>query len=430
MILNKLLFKCYRFIFSENPSEGFKKFFLDLNYIAVGYGLSSVFAFISQVLMGRFLGPDGYGNYALVQSVAIFLYLPMSLGITTALVKYNAEENEITEQKKIISTSFLAVFVLSIVLSFSFLFFADKISALFGVSSRVFNFAIFLAFFNTINLVAVDTIRSLHKMKTLSIFQFFDGLLMLVLILYLILTDNFYFETVIFVAYATYIVLSLFIFFNVRKYLIFDLDWILAKKLLKYGVYSMIGAITCVFLLSFNKLIINRYLEITDVGIYNAYYLAATGILGVLWGIFITVFFPTASKHRDKKTILEKINKFLPFFFFLGIPLFMITGFLILNLYGKKYPMDFLLLLEFVIVALLIISYGFYDWLFASYSDKGVKFMASLGTILVLVHAILSLFLTPLFGLHGAIISLGGAYILGIFLYRFLQNKVLRAGVA
>ena len=419
-----ITFKIYKLIFKEKPTENVKIFIKNFNYVAIGFGFSAIFGFLSQILMGRFLGPEGYGKYSLVQSISFFFYVPMGLGISTALIKYNAEEDNIDNQKKIISTSFFINLCVSFIIAFIILIFSKSISSIFGVPILIF-FAILFSLLYNFYIFVTDTLRSLHKMKELSIFQVIDGALMLLLIVFFIINNKLSFEISIFIACITYFVVFIFIIFNIRRYILSSIDLVWFKKIIRYGVYAMLWLAIYVFLQNFSKLLINKLLQTSDVGIYSAYYFSSFGMLGVFLGMFITVFFPMASRQKNKKILFEKIDKFLPYLFLLVLPIFLVIEFVVLKLYGSKYPIDISLMLEFVIAGMLMVIYSLYDNLFASHGILGIKLVVLSGSIVVLSNIVFSFKLISLFGLHGAVISVGVSYLLGIFIYSFLRKKII-----
>ncbi|WP_286681164.1 lipopolysaccharide biosynthesis protein, partial [Methanoculleus sp. DTU007] len=91
-ILFALTNTIYRAIFHEEISTEVEKFIKNLSYVGIGTIVASVFSFSFNILAGRWLGPSEYGTFTLIQSVAMFLYIPMLLGFHTAMVKYNAEK--------------------------------------------------------------------------------------------------------------------------------------------------------------------------------------------------------------------------------------------------------------------------------------------------------------------------------------------------
>jgi len=63
----------YRLLFGEEPSEAARHFLKNCFYIFWSSGLALIFSFLFNTLAGRFLGPTIYGQFALIQSVAMLL---------------------------------------------------------------------------------------------------------------------------------------------------------------------------------------------------------------------------------------------------------------------------------------------------------------------------------------------------------------------
>ena len=89
----------YERLFHEKVSHEVEKFIKDLSYLGIGTLIATVFSFSFNILAGRWLGPSEYGSFTLVQSVAMFLYIPMMLGFHAALVKYNCRKNRFSQAK-------------------------------------------------------------------------------------------------------------------------------------------------------------------------------------------------------------------------------------------------------------------------------------------------------------------------------------------
>jgi len=124
------------------------------------------------------------------------------------------------------------------------------------------------------------------------------------------------------------------------------------KKQLTEGKFFMISALLATIFASSDRLIIARYVDITTVGIYSAYYLASLGIVGALSGLFTNVFLPATAKLTDK-TFTKKLDHFLVKGF---IPLFVIICVLImvfLAIFGKAYPFRWDYVVMFALAATL-----------------------------------------------------------------------------
>ena len=114
MFINFVTF-FYERIFHDKMSDDVRKFFKNLLYVGLGTIVAMIFSFVFNIFAGRILGPSGYGEFTLVQSVAMFLYIPMLLGFNTAMVKFNSEREDLKRQRSIISTTYILVFIFMVV---------------------------------------------------------------------------------------------------------------------------------------------------------------------------------------------------------------------------------------------------------------------------------------------------------------------------
>lgn len=418
-IVSKITYKLYGTVFKEDPSDNVKVFIKNLWYILVGFGISAIFSFIFQVLSGRILGPEEYGKYTLVQSIAMFIFIPMNLGISTALIKYNAEKEDIIRQKKIISTTYIITLLCSIFFSLFFFLFSDSLSQIFGVSLDIFNLSIIFALFLNLYTLSSSSLRSLHKMKQLSIVQAIYGFFLLFLSLTFVYALSF--RIIIFITYASYFLVFLIITSLIYKYLTFDIDKYWTEKLFRYSCYAIIGSVASAFYLNFNKIIINKFLTLSDLGIFGAYFTCFIILPNFLFNIFNTVFFPMASKSLDKNKIFIKLNKMILFFVILGFPIIVALGSLLFKLYGDKYHFSFVLALMFTFTSLLVFIDSAYGWLIASVGKKGIRIASFSAIILAIVNIILSILLIPTMGLYGAVTAMMVSYFFSIGI--ILLNK-------
>jgi O-antigen/teichoic acid export membrane protein len=414
----------YRFIFKEDMSEGAYSFAKNLFYIAFGYSVAAMCVFVFQIMSGRVLGPEEYGKYAVVDSITMFLHVPMILGLSTAAIKYCAGTKDEAEHKKIISSSFWLVSLSSLVSTIIFIVFYRQLSKIFSVSPTLFLFSIVFAAFYTTYTLSTNILRGLNQMKKMAILRGIYGLAILVSLFIFILLRIDYFGSIIFSISLAYIIISILTVISIRKYISFKINIEWTKKLFHYGNYAILGNICLAFLPSFNDLVINKNLSIAKVGIYNAYYFSSVGIVIFLMSNFITVFFPMASAHTKKGTILKKINKLSSFIFLIGLPISFVVEWLILSLYGNKYPMYIMLMVLFAMTNVFIAIYQLYNWIFYSEGLRGAKLATIASMVTALTNVFLAVYLTPIWGLYGATFSIGFSYLVGIAILLILKNKL------
>ena len=112
--LIKLIDFCYERVFHEKMGDEARSFIRNLSYLFAGTFIATGSGFALNVIAGRILGPVEYGKVALVQSVTMFLSIPMLLGFSNAMVKYASEKKDFHELSVIISTTFIMVSLLRI----------------------------------------------------------------------------------------------------------------------------------------------------------------------------------------------------------------------------------------------------------------------------------------------------------------------------
>jgi O-antigen/teichoic acid export membrane protein len=348
----------------------------------------------------------------------MILYVPMLFGFNTAMVKYNSEKEDAERQTKIISTTYIIVIVLTVISSALFLIFQNYLKLLFHISGDTLRLAIIFAILYTFYTIATETARGLFKMKLFTIFQSLSALIILsAFLLFVFVKAVFSFESAVYPTFFAYGAVSVVLpAVFLRRYLglSFSKEW--ASTLGSYSSFAVVGGISYAIYSNIDKILINEYMTTSDLGIYKAYYLSSINIASLFSVVFNTVFFPTASRHKDRKDLFNKIAKLIPYMIAAGIPIIFACEFVILKIYGSKYSMNFLLMFMFAAASILAISYSLYDWLLASQGKQGIKISTIVALITATCNVIFLLCLIPYFALYGAILSLLLSYAVGLFI--------------
>ncbi len=419
----KFILSFHERIFHEPAGEEVMKFVRNLSYVGLGTLLSTIFSFSFNIIAGRVLGPSGYGNFALVQSIAMFLYIPMLFGLNTALIKYCADSRDHHQQQRIISTTLNVVICLTIVSVLLYGIFRYQVASLFSVDQEIIILSVLFAVLFVFYTLANSGIRGLHLMRDFAIFQPIYGLTLLSAFLIFIFFQFNSFKAMVYATYLAYgIVGSVIMLRFLKKYLTFTFDRSWFTTLWKYSSLAVIGGLSFTLYANVDRIMINYFMGVESVGIYGVYYYASFTMLTVISGIFTTVFFPTSSKMQDKKSLYKKLNKTVPFLLVLGLPVALIGEYLILQLFGKGYPMHLPMMLLFAIAAILVTWYGIYAWFFNSEGIEGSKVTVSGTLIIATLNIIFNIILIPQIGLYGAIGATALAFSLGLC-YNFYRGR-------
>jgi O-antigen/teichoic acid export membrane protein len=412
----------YERVFHEKVSVDVEKFIKNLSYLSIGTLISTVFSFAFNILAGRWLGPSEYGFFTLVQSVAMFLYIPMTLGFTTALVKYNCEKIDFFRQRKIISTTFILVFLFTTASLVVYLIFSRQVMALFSITEDIFYFSLaFAVLFVFYNLMA-ETLRSIHKIYEYSLFKpIYTVILFFSFLVFVFVFRDLLYTAPLFSMLIAYGITGGILLAFLRDYVRPEFSRPCAVKLQTYSIFSLTGGISAAFYQNIGKIILNMYLPVAMVGIYWAYTFSFTTIILLFSTIFVTVFFPVASMCRNKEMLFTRINKVVILFIAGGWLFTLVSGYVILKMYGSEYPFDLPLTLLSATAGVCISVDMLYGQLLNSVGVAGVKITSYAAVVLAVLSVLLSFLFIPLFGLSGAMTATIISYAsgIGIMLYKW-----------
>lgn len=391
-----------------------KNFIKILSYIMLSSGIAAILSMVFNIFAGRTLGPSEYGEFTLVQTIAMFLIVPMTLGFDTAMVKHTAEKNEFENQSSIISTAFILVLIFTLISILIYYLLSFQVSHIFSISTDILYLAIIFAAVSVFSSFATGTLRGLHKMKEYAAFQPLPNIILILAFFAFFFINFISFKSALISMYFSLGITGLIMLYAIHKYLKFDFKIYWAKKLVQYGLYASLGGISSVVYGNIDKIIIYKYLTTADIGVYRAYYFASINLVGLFIGMFVAVFFPFVCKYKDKNVILSRANKIVLYLIIFGLPLIILPEFIILKLYGSAYPFNLELAFFFGIGGILTCINSIYAWLMNAIGTQGVKTSTFAAIIMGLADIFLNFWLIPMIGMTGAVIALIISYIIGI----------------
>lgn len=424
-ILKNILTIIYLKIFNHEAPPEILKFFDSLSKVSMASIFAIIFTFSFNAIAGRFAGPDEYGIYQVIQAIVTFIYIPMTFGITTAFLNFNAKETTIDKHTAIFSNTFILVSVLVLVSSIIYIIFSTTFSKIFSVSTEIFLFALVFAIIYSFYSLMNNTLTSLHKMGVYASYQILTGFLMFSILLLLFCLGYISFKSMMISISIAYLVTIFIIFFTHLKYLKFEFVPTLSKKLITYGFYATLGGLACSFYNNIDLIFINMFLDSTNAGIYSVYKYSSIGLGLVLFGIFNTVFFPWVSKRKNKMDVFKGVNNLLPYGLIFGVPLAFLSEFLIFWIYGSEYPFNFFLAILFSLAFFLMIVNNIYVWIMSSIGTQGIQISSISSILLALCNILMNFILIPSLGIMGGIISLIISYIIAIS-FIFYKRDVIK----
>ncbi len=422
-ITNKLLSTSYELIFKEKMSLEARKLFLGTSYVAVGTLFGAFLTFVFNVLAARFLGPTGYGNLALVTSISLVLAIPVGLN-TMPMVKYASQAKDDSARTTILSTSYIQAAAILMASVAFFVTFSALLAQLFGTSTGLFLFAVaYIVAAAPFNLMT-NSLRIIPKMRVYALCAASQSTITVGVFLFFVGNNFISWQAALSSILIANLTIGIILLIYLKRYIKLQFSRLWSKRIINYILAIILGSIAAAFM-HFDRILINKFATIADVGLYNAYFLPSMTLAAMCWGIFNTGFFPLASKSRDRYAILLRINKALPFVFLGFVPLLLFVQAIIFVFYGSQYPFVFTTSFFFALASVAYIINLCYSYLIGSEGIRGAKVNSLSSVIALAVLICLDLILIPFFRVSGAATALIFAYSISAF-YIYSKRDLLR----
>lgn len=339
-------------IFNHAMSDTMRLFLNNLSWSFYGGLIAMPVTVVVSTLAGRFLGPAEFGKYNLVVLISSYVISFSFLGLDISTVKNIAKAKSRLEKEQSFFSSFVFVVALALIFCLIGLFFGPKISSRFGFDNMIILFVVYYTMTMTLKLIMDVLCRALEKFQLQAIAKIVENAVMVlgfVLVMLVSRKINFstYTATVLFGAVAMTVIYIL----KFKGYFK-NFSFSVLSKQLAEGKFFMISGLLGTIFLSSDRLLIAKYIDISTVGIYSAYYVASLGLVSSLSALVTNVLLPATAKTEDK-TFIYKIEKlclkgFVPVYLALCVAIL-----IFLEIFGKAYPMKPSYILLFALVATL-----------------------------------------------------------------------------
>jgi len=395
-------------LFGHPMGEEMQKFIRNLGWVGSGTVISIVLIFIVNTFAARLLGPTEYGKYSLIISLGSIFIIPMTTGINTAVIKY-ISSSKIQKRKNLFAQNSIFLTSVAIIVSLIiYLTFNRQLSNLLKIDKQIFILLLIYSVVLSIKYISEAIIKGFHQFQLISFLEIINAtVIFLSFFIYILINKKNTFPTYLIptiiglLSYSAYTYVK-----NRHKFKTFKPNGLIMMKLLNYGKFAVLGGISGIALNNIDKLVINKYMSLADVGTYSVYLSSSTFVGGYILQIFTQVFFPTVSAIRKQKTIVNKIIKLM---FLTTIPIVIInicSTSLILFLMGNQYPKSITYILLFSILGMITVFSNIFWWLIASQGQNGIKFTSIIGLILGTNNVIMMIFLVQSWKIYGIISSL------------------------
>jgi len=301
---------------------------------ALGDIIPRLIGFISLPILTRYLTPSDYGIVNYVNTLNTFLLALGFLSVNTYFLVFYYRCKSPEEQKKLLGnlSSFIILFNALIVIIL--LFFGQHFFSALGSQIDFYPYiiiAVFINFFNLFSVLPSALFRVLEKPLPLTILNISRGVIAFALTLVLVICYDY---TALGVLYANLIVNFVFAFifmYMIRDHMVWNLNVKQIKEALKFSLPLVPGAISYYLATISDRILIDKYLSLSDLGIYG---IAAT--IALILNIFsfgaYKAFEPYIFKNWGNKQFLSVFQNIRNSFVYV-----LLVGVLLLSLFAKEF---------------------------------------------------------------------------------------------
>ena len=385
-----------------------------------GAGINAFLGFIFTIVVARSVSPADFGLFSVVLNLIAILLVFCDLGLSSSILRFLPQairEAKKEKSQKIIKISFLATFLISVILALLLLLFSSPLSEivftkkelilpLMAASAALIGLPLSYLFVSILQgqqkfLFGVITESSLSVVKVLAtIILLLMGKLTLISVLLILSLTSF-----------TGLILG---FLFIRPgFLSAKTDLALLKTMFGFGIWVALARITNSLASKIDTLMLIRYVEVAQVGFYAAAQ-RMTFIFPIMVSGVTVVLSPKLASFKaisEAKSFALKSTLLVSLLFFPIIILFIISPWITVWIYGQVYEPSvrifrWLLLSSSFFVAttvpMIVILY---------YLGKS-RFFAVISLLQVILILLGNLILIPRLGVIGPAISLALAYLI------------------
>ncbi|MCS7052288.1 MAG: oligosaccharide flippase family protein [Ignavibacterium sp.] len=316
------------------------------------YGISTIVGRLLNFLFVPFFtnvfAPNEYGYIFIIYSYIAIFNIVYIYGLDSAFLKYAAFKDA-ADDKDNFSTPYISVFITSVILSLMIILFSRDICSFIEVPHNYSNLIVMaslILFFDSNANIPFLKLRLQRKAKLFSFLKvlniFINLLANFVLIFYL----DYGIESILISNLIAAALTLVFLIPTIVKNFRMKINYILLKKLLKFGLPYLPAGLALMFVQVIDVPILERLTDVDTVGIYKANY--KLGIFMMLFvGMFQYAWQPFFLNNSREENIKEVFSKVLTYFCFVSSILLILVSLFIedvirisfwgYHLIGEKY---------------------------------------------------------------------------------------------
>lgn len=298
---------------------------------------AKVLSVITQVFLGRRLGPSAYGELSIVLLLASYLYIPISNGWGLAYVRSVARVTDATEKRILLSSTLLLSVIASVLTVTLLLLTLPDFLALIQLPPELSTLTIVMTLGTAWWFLTKFVAQSRQAWTHYTSIELSWASLILGLILVAHWTDLLTLQSALIVFVIGYFISGLIELRPIAAALRFPPRAAPTAAIAKHGLLLALNAATGAVAFSIDRLLIQTKLGAHDLGIYQAHFVSTYGVISSLTAIAVTYLFPLLCKQEQGAN-----PSWLTAIIVAGYPVVLVTSIIVgsVILFSYAYPIS------------------------------------------------------------------------------------------
>lgn len=367
--------------------------------MTVGFGVSRVLTVIVNLSAGRLLGPHDFGLYNLGVAIAGGILPFLSWGMGPANARFASSHG--SHAQDIHSTAIVLQGILLLFGSALLLALRPALVPWLRISEGMFNGAFVLGAGQAVFLFVVSVSQVESRFRERAVVETLFALVFGAVFVTLFVSGTKDYRTILFALSAGYGVVGVGVLFRegARWTGCFSREW--APRLLGFGAYWMVDMISFFMQAFFLRILTNRFLPASEVGIISLYLLASVSASVTLSAMFQTVFFPFASGHARRSDLWTRLISISVRFAVPGLIGFALLQALAVWFAGASYPFHLPLIVLMSVASVLCLFQINVGTLLSAQGIRGYRWVAIVRLSTSVVAGAVACWIIPRLGLVG-----------------------------
>jgi O-antigen/teichoic acid export membrane protein len=285
------------------------------HFLIYGFGsvLNKALAFFLIPVYTRYLTPAQYGTYSLLELTTFIIEIFLGLGISQSIIRFYHEYDNAKNKKEIISSSFLMSVAICAVGLAVMIFLSENLSLLVFRSVEYkgfFRIALVTLFFSMVGEIPLTYMRIKEKSILYTLISLASTIVSIVLNIIFVVLMKLEILGILYGILITTGITSIILSYKMLKEVRFGFSIRKAFEIIKYGAPYIPGGIG-MFVLHFgDRFFLERYGDLTEVGLYSLGYKFGMLLQFVVFQPFMQIWGPKRfeiAKKQNGENVIAKI---------------------------------------------------------------------------------------------------------------------------